>query len=335
MTVREQIEQLERTILSPYAMLSENSRGRDRAEEPDDLRPIFQRDRDRILHCKSFRRMKHKTQVFLAPEGDHYRTRLTHTLEVSQCARTIAKALRLNEDLVEAIALGHDLGHTPFGHAGERVLNKLCEGGFYHNEQSVRIVEKLEKDGQGLNLSWEVRDGMRNHQLKGNPCTLEGHVVRLSDKIAYIHHDIDDAIRAKILREEDIPADLRDSLGSTTKARLNTLVHDIIENSMGQNEIRMSAERAEAMKDLRAFMFDHLYTNPAAKSEEVKTVALIEWLFHYYMEHIDLLPGYELTMLDEGETRERIVCDYIAGMTDQFAITKFNEYFIPRSWSLV
>ncbi len=335
MTVREQIEQRERTVLSPYAMLSENSRGRDRAETPDDLRPIFQRDRDRILHCKSFRRMKHKTQVFLAPEGDHYRTRLTHTLEVSQCARTIAKALRLNEDLVEAIALGHDLGHTPFGHAGERVLDRLCEGGFHHSEQSVRIVEKLEKDGRGLNLSWEVRDGMRNHQLKGNPCTLEGHVVRLSDKIAYIHHDIDDAIRAKILQETDIPMELRNSLGMTTKARLSTLIHDIIENSMGKNEICMSEERWQAMQELRAFMFEHLYTNPAAKSEEIKTVGLIEWLFHFYMEHTELLPQYELDLLADGETKERIVCDYIAGMTDQYAITKFNEFFIPKSWSLV
>ena len=230
MSIRENLERMEEISLSPFATLSVNSRGRDREEPQCDIRPVFQRDRDRILHCKSFRRLKHKTQVFLSPKGDHYRTRLTHTLEVSQNARTIAKALRLNEDLVEAIALGHDLGHTPFGHAGERILNELCDEGYRHNEQSVRIVEKLEKDGKGLNLTWEVRDGILNHQTSMMPHTLEGKIVRLSDKIAYINHDIDDAIRAKVMSEEDIPLEIRKVLGMTTKERLNTLIHNIIMN---------------------------------------------------------------------------------------------------------
>lgn len=239
MTIREEMEYLERTYMSPYATLSENTRGRDREEPECDIRPVFQRDRDRILQCKSFRRLKHKTQVFLSPQGDHYRTRLTHALEVSQNARTIAKALRLNESLVEAIALGHDLGHTPFGHAGEGMLNELCTGGFKHNEQSVRIVEKLEKDGKGLNLTWEVRDGILNHQTSLMPSTLEGKIVRLSDKIAYINHDIDDAIRAQVLREEDIPMEYREILGFDTRERLNTLIHDIIDHSRNRNNICM------------------------------------------------------------------------------------------------
>ena len=227
MTIREELERMERENLSPYATLSENTKGRDIPEEQCDIRPVFQRDRDRILHCKAFRRLKNKTQVFLTPKGDHYRTRMSHTLEVSQNARTIAKALRLNEDLVEAIALGHDLGHTPFGHAGEFVLNEICEDGFRHNEQSVRIVEKLEKNGKGLNLTWEVRDGILNHQSKSIPNTLEGKIVRLSDKIAYVNHDIDDAIRAQILTEDDIPMELKKTLGFSTKQRLNTLIHSI------------------------------------------------------------------------------------------------------------
>ena len=267
MLIRENIELLERTYLSPFATLSENSRGRDRQEAQCDIRPVFQRDRDRILHCKSFRRLKHKTQVFLTPKGDHYRTRLTHTLEVSQNARTIAKALRLNEDLVEAIALGHDLGHTPFGHAGERILNTICEGGFRHNEQSVRIVERLEKDGMGLNLTWEVRDGILNHQTSLMPSTLEGKIVRLSDKIAYINHDIDDAIRARVLAEEDIPVEYREILGETTRKRLDNLIHNIITNSLGTNDICMSQEVEHAMRNLRRFMFEKVYRNPVAKRE--------------------------------------------------------------------
>lgn len=334
MTIREELEKMERETLSPFAALSVNSKGRDIPEEPCDVRPVFQRDRDRILHCKAFRRLKNKTQVFLTPMGDHYRTRLSHTLEVSQNARTIAKALRLNEDLVEAIALGHDLGHTPFGHAGEQVLNSICEEGFRHNEQSVRIVEKLEKNGKGLNLTWEVRDGILNHQSKSMPHTLEGKVVRLSDKIAYVYHDVDDAIRAEILTEEDIPLELRKTLGFTTKQRLNTLIHNVIMNSMQKDDIRMSEEIHDAMFDLRRFMFEHVYTNPVAKGEEKKAKEMIHQLYDYYIDHIELLPGKFLAMLDAGEKKERVVCDYIAGMTDQYAITKFSEYFLPQAWKV-
>ncbi len=332
MTIREQIEKMEQEALSPYACHSTDSKGRDIPEAQCDIRPVFQRDRDRILHSKSFRRLKNKTQVFLTPKGDHYRTRMSHTLEVSQNARTIAKALRLNEDLTEAIALGHDLGHTPFGHAGETILNRIYSGGFKHNEQSVRIVEKLEKDGEGLNLTWEVRDGIKNHQTGTIPHTLEGKIVRLSDKIAYVNSDIDDAIRAQILCEEDIPRELRRTLGWDTRSRLDHLIHDIIINSMGQNEILQSKETEEAFRDLRLFMFEHVYKNPVAKGEEVKAKAMLEQLYGHYMEHIELLPDWLLEMLDAGEDQGRIVCDYIAGMTDQYAITKFNEFFLPKAW---
>ena len=274
MNIRESMEQRELELLSPYAAHSGHSRGRERQEEECDVRTVYQRDRDRILHCKAFRRLKQKTQVFLAPEGDHYRTRLTHTLEVAQNARTIARALLLNEDLTEAIALGHDLGHTPFGHAGERALNRISEeyGGFHHNEQSVRVVERLEKDGKGLNLTAEVRDGILNHQTSLMPMTLEGKIVRLSDKIAYINSDIDDAIRAGIIREEEIPKELTDVLGDTTNSRLNTLVHDIVHNSEGKNEICMSSDVEKAMYALRKFLFANVYTNPIAKGEELSLI---------------------------------------------------------------
>lgn len=334
MTIREKIEKMEQETLSPYATLSIHTKGRDREEEQCDIRPVFQRDRDRILHCKAFRRLKNKTQVFLTPKGDHYRTRLSHTLEVSQNARTIGKALRLNEDLVEAIALGHDLGHTPFGHAGEYLLDSLCEDGFRHNEQSVRIVEKLEKNGRGLNLTWEVRDGILNHKTKLMPQTLEGKIVRLSDKIAYINHDIDDAIRAQIMVEEDIPKEIRNTLGHTTKERLNTLIHNIIINSIDKDDIMMSDEVEEAMHELRQFMFEHVYKNPVAKGEEVKARALLEQLFYYYMEHMELIPKKYTAMLEAGEKKDRIVCDYISGMTDQYATTKFGEYFLPQAWQV-
>ncbi|MCM1106675.1 MAG: deoxyguanosinetriphosphate triphosphohydrolase [Blautia sp.] len=334
MMIREQIEEMERETLSPYACLSVHSRGRDREEPQCDIRPVFQRDRDRILHSKSFRRLKNKTQVFLTPMGDHYRTRMSHTLEVSQNARTIAKALRLNEDLVEAIALGHDLGHTPFGHAGEFVLDKLYEGGFKHNEQSVRLVEKLEKDGEGLNLTWEVRDGILNHQTKTIPHTLEGKIVRFSDKIAYVNSDIDDAIRAQILKEEDIPIELRRTLGYDTRTRLDHLIHDIVINSMGKDDILMSAETLEALRDLRLFLFDHVYKNPVAKGEEVKAKAMLEQMYYFYMDHIEMLPEKMQAMLDTGEDKGRIVCDYISGMTDQYAITKFKESFMPEAWQV-
>ena len=334
MTIREQIEQMENETLSPYACHSVNSRGRDREEAQCDIRPVFQRDRDRILHSKSFRRLKNKTQVFLTPMGDHYRTRMSHTLEVSQNARTIAKALRMNEDLVEAIALGHDLGHTPFGHAGEFILDQIYEGGFKHNEQSVRIVEKLEKDGAGLNLTWEVRDGILNDQTKTIPHTLEGKIVRLSDKIAYVNSDIDDAIRAQILSEDDIPLELRKTLGFDTRTRLDHLIHDIIIHSMGKDDIIMSDETAEALRDLRLFMFDNVYKNQVAKGEEVKAKTMLEQMFYFYMDHIEQLPAKFLEMLDEGEDRGRIVCDYISGMTDQYAITKFKENFMPQAWQV-
>ena len=333
MTIREQLELREIEYLSPYAALSKDSVGRDRPEQECDIRPVFQRDRDRILHCKSFRRLKQKTQVFFLLKGDHYRTRLTHTLEVSQNARTIAKALRLNEDLVEAIALGHDLGHTPFGHAGERALNQVCSLGFQHQEQSVRVVEILEKEGQGLNLTWEVRDGIRNHKTSGTPHTLEGQIVRLSDKIAYINHDIDDAIRGNILREEDIPEKYRKILGATTKKRLNTMIHDVITNSMDQPRICMSEEIQEASNGLRKFMFEHVYLNSKAKGEEEKAIRMVEDLYEYYIHHLELLPLQFLDMLEKGEAgEEQVVCDYIAGMTDTYAVKKFEEYFVPESW---
>jgi len=320
MNIREEQEKYEHEHLSRFASFSDESQGRDRPEEPCTVRPAYQRDRDRILHCKSFRRLKHKTQVFLSPQGDHYRTRLT---------------LRLNEDLTEAAALGHDLGHTPFGHAGERTLNRICPMGFVHSEQSIRIVEKLEKDGQGLNLTKEVRDGILNHQTLSMPSTLEGKVVRLSDKIAYINHDIDDAIRAKIFSETDIPKAFTEVLGDTTKSRLNTMIQDIIHNSIGKNEICMSDEVHQAMMELRKFMFGSLYQNPLAKSEEAKADKLITELYGYYMDNIEALPdNYRRFITECGETPERVVCDYIAGMSDQYSVAKFEEIFVPTSWKV-
>ncbi len=332
MGIRENLERWEQEYLSPYAALSMNSKGRMRDEEQCDIRPVFQRDRDRILHSKSFRRLKDKTQVFLTPEGDHYRTRLTHTLEVSQNARTIAKALQLNEDLVEAIALGHDLGHTPFGHSGERALDRICPFGFEHSEQSVRTVEVLEKGGQGLNLTYEVRDGIRNHQTKGMPSTLEGKIVRYSDKIAYIHHDMDDAIRGGILTEADVPKDITSVIGETTGERLDHFIHDLVTNSFGKNEISLSDPVEKAMRDLRTFMFERVYQNPEAKSQEGKAEMLVETLYDYYYNRISLLPRELLNLLDAGESKEQIVCDYISCMTDRFAIAKYEELYIPRSW---
>ena len=333
MTIRERIELEEKEYLSPYATLSMNSKGREREEEQCDIRPVFQRDRDRILHSKSFRRLKDKTQVFLLPEGDHYRTRMTHTLEESQNARTIAKALRLNEDLVEAIALGHDLGHTPFGHSGERILNEICPYGFKHNEQSVRTVEILEKDGQGLNLTFEVRDGILNHQTSRMPSTLEGKIVRLSDKIAYFHHDMDDAIRGGILTEDDVPADIRKVLGDTTGERLDKFIHDIVTNSLGKNDIIMSPEVADAMVKMKEFMYESVYKNPVAKREEGRAKLLISNLYDYYLVHTECLPKELINLIEKGEHEERVVCDHIAAMTDRFAIAKFEEIYIPRVWN--
>ncbi len=333
MLIREKLEQWEKDYLSPYASLSMDSRGRQREEEPCDIRPVYQRDRDRILHSKSFRRLKDKTQVFLTPEGDHYRTRLTHTLEVSQNARTIAKALRMNEDLVEAIALGHDLGHTPFGHAGERALAKVCPYGFCHSEQSVRTVEVLEKNGLGLNLTDEVRDGIRNHQTRGMPYTLEGRIVRFSDKIAYIHHDMDDSIRGGILKEEDVPKEIGDVIGYTTGERLDHFIHDIVTTSYGSDDIRMSPAVETALRKLRGFMFERVYENKAAKSQENKAEMLMVSLYEYYLKHLDKLPGYlKLRMKRYGDAPEIAVCDYIGAMSDRFAIAQYEELFIPKSW---
>ncbi|MEE1257110.1 MAG: deoxyguanosinetriphosphate triphosphohydrolase [Lachnospiraceae bacterium] len=332
MAIREHVEQWEKIYLSPYATLSMNSKGRVREEEPCDIRPVFQRDRDRIIHSKSFRRLKDKTQVFLSPEGDHYRTRLTHTLEVSQNARTIAKALQLNEELVEAIALGHDLGHTPFGHAGERALNEICPYGFRHNEQSVRTVDILEKNGSGLNLTWEVRDGIENHQTKNMPSTLEGKVVRFSDKIAYTYHDMDDAIRAGILKPTDVPREIGEIVGYTPRERLNKFIHDIVTQSKGTNDVRMSEEVERAMRDLRSFMFDKVYSNPIAKGEEEKAVSLVKTLYEYYMNHTYELPKFFVELGLRGEPRELVVCDYISSMTDRFAISLYNELYVPKFW---
>ena len=332
MKIREQLEEREAQILSKYATLSSESKGREIDEKPCDIRPCFQRDRDRILYSKSFRRLKDKTQVFLSPEGDHYRTRMTHTLEVSQNARTIAKALRLNEDLAEAIALGHDLGHTPFGHAGERALNEVCPFGFKHNEQSLRIVEKLENYGQGLNLTWEVRDGILNHEMDLRPATLEGRVVRLSDKIAYMHHDMDDAIRGGILVESDIPRDLAKVIGNSNREWIDTFIHDIISVSMDTDDIRMSDEVYDAFHRLRKFMFERVYTNPVAKGQEGKVEDMIKILYHYYIDHIDKIPEYLKRMMEEGVPKERLVCDYVSSMTDRYAVAVFEEVYIPRSW---
>ncbi len=335
MSIREEAEQRELEYFSPYAAYSRDTRGRERQELPCDIRTEYQRDRDRILHSKSFRRLKHKTQVFLSPQGDHYRTRLTHTLEVSQLSRTIAKALLLNDDLVDAIALGHDLGHTPFGHAGERALNQVCPCGFAHFEQSVRVVELLEKKGEGLNLTWEVRDGIKNHRTSGNPSTLEGKIVRYCDKIAYINHDIDDAERAGILREADIPEEYRRIMGYSTRERLNTLIHDVIRSSQGKNDIVMSPQMEEAMQELRKFMFVHVYHNPLAKTEEGKAVGMIQSLYEYYEKHVEKLPAEYIDLIEKrGEQTQRVICDYISGMTDQYSIQKFSELFIPKSWQV-
>lgn len=335
LTIRQKLELREHEILSPYAAFSDQSQGRDIDEEQCDIRPVYQRDRDRILHSKAFRRLKHKTQVFLAPEGDHYRTRLTHTLEVSQIARTIAKALRLNEDLTEAIALGHDLGHTPFGHAGERALNRICPGGFKHYLQSIRVVELLENHGKGLNLTKEVRDGIRNHQMSTVPSTLEGKVVRISDKIAYVHHDTDDAIRGGIISEDDVPKEYKEILGNTLVKRLNTIINDIISNSEDKNDIIMSPEVEKALFGLRDFLFSHVYLNKKAKSQEEQAERLVEMLFIYYEKNPDQLPQEYFTRIEGfNEPVYQVVCDYVAGMTDRYAVAKFKELMIPSAWSV-
>lgn len=324
-------EQAEEKILSSFAKLSRDTAGRRVKEEECTIRTPFQRDRDRIIHCKAFRRLKHKTQVFLSPEGDHYRTRLTHTLEVSQIARTIAVALRLNEDLTEAIALGHDLGHTPFGHAGEKALAEVCPFGFTHYEQSVRVVEILEKDHRGLNLTYEVVDGIGNHTRDAWPATLEGCVVRLSDRIAYINHDIDDAIRAGVLAAGDIPAELTGILGDTPSHRIDTMIKSVIGQSFGRNQIAFSPEIAAATEALHTFMFAKVYTNPVAKAEERKAIAILKDLYGYFCAHAQHMPEeYSSHVADQGI--ERTVCDYIAGMSDRYALKIYADLFIPKGW---
>ena len=327
--IRKSIEENEKKFLSPRACLSAESRGRAKPEEECDVRTCFQRDRDRVIHSQSFRRLKHKTQVFLAPSGDHYRTRLTHTLEVAQIARTIARALGLNEDLTEAISLAHDLGHTPFGHAGERALNSLASFDFKHYEQSVRVVERIEKDGRGLNLTDEVKNGILCHTRGEEAYTLEGQIVRIADRIAYINHDIDDAIRADVLVEEAIPLDLRIKLGMSKGERINNMVLNVIENSV--DKIRMDEEFYKLFMELHSFMFHAVYTNPICKSEEIKAVAMIEKLFEYYMQNPIELPGV-YSDIAEKEGKERAVCDYIAGMSDTYCVRIFNQLFIPKFW---
>lgn len=335
MTVRNILEQQEHERLSPKAAFSDQSQGRPVPEEerPDDVRTCYQRDTDRIVHSKSFRRLMHKTQVFLLPEGDHYRTRMTHTLEVARIARTITRALGLNEDLAEAIALGHDLGHTPFGHAGEDALSEVMERPFRHNEQSLRVVDVLEKDGRGLNLTYEVRIGIVGHTGPKIPETLEGRIVRKSDQIAYINHDIDDATRAGILSDQDIPRSIARVLGDTHKERINTLVTDNICHTLETGELSMSPSVEEAMQDLRAFLFRTVYKNPVAKSEESKAKRIIQQLYQYYIENPDALPETFLPQLS-FDGMEQTVADYIAGMTDKYAVDKYTQLFVPSSWQV-
>jgi len=340
MTIREMLERIESDTLVPQAARSADTRGRDRAEDEDDLRPSYQRDRDRIIHSKAFRRLKHKTQVFLAPEGDHYRTRLTHVLEVTQIGRTIAKSLRLNEVLTEAIGLGHDLGHSAFGHAGEAALNKLVRGGFDHYRQSVRVVEKLENDGRGLNLTVEVRDGILKHSKgekgellrkrpKARALTLEGDIVRISDIIAYVNHDIDDGIRAGIIREDDIPRDIRTALGATGTARIDRMVRDVIDATLANDyeAIMMSAEALEALEALRKYMFENMYFIPAIRGEFEKAQKILTSLFEYVVAHPE-----EFLDLASEEPVERLATDFIAGMTDRYALNLHAKLFLPKPW---
>ena len=335
MTVREQLEYLEHRRLNPLAAFADQSRGRPIPEQPreGDVRTCYQRDTDRIVHSKAFRRLMHKTQVFLQPEGDHYRTRMTHTLEVARIARTITRGLNLNEDLAEAIAMGHDLGHTPFGHAGEAALSEVMGKPFRHNEQSLRVVDILEKDGAGLNLTHEVRLGILGHTGEYVPETLEGQIVRKSDQIAYVNHDIDDAIRAGILCDDDIPDSITDVLGHTHRERINTLVCDLIAVSVEAGRIVLSPEVDKSLKDLRSFMFERVYRNPVAKSEEKKAKFMLQRLYEYYIRHPDALPeDFHPQLSFDG--MERTVCDYIAGMTDNYAVDKYTELFIPAGWNV-
>ena len=335
MTVREELERLEHRRLNPLAAFSDRSTGRPRPEpeREEDVRTCYQRDTDRIVHSKAFRRLMHKTQVFLNPEGDHYRTRMTHTLEVTRIAKTITRALGLNEDLAEAIAMGHDLGHTPFGHAGEAALTECWGQPFRHNEQSLRVVDILEKDGQGLNLCNEVREGIVGHTGPVIPKTLEGQIVRRADQIAYVNHDIDDAIRAGILTAEDIPRDIAAILGENQRDRINTLVCDMIFTSREAGSICMTPQIQKSLADLRSFMFARVYHNPVAKGEESKARDMLQMLFRFYVDHPEQLPAdFQPQLSFDG--LGRTVCDYIAGMTDNYAIEKFNEIFVPSGWNV-
>ena len=335
MTIREELERQEHRRLNPLASFADRTKGRPHVEEerPGDVRTCYQRDIDRIVHCKAFRRLVHKTQVFLQPEGDHYRTRMTHTLEVARIAGTITRALGLNEDLSQAIAMGHDLGHTPFGHAGEDALSRCLGKPFCHNEQSLRVVDYLEKDGRGLNLTHEVRNGILCHTGDPWPNTLEGMIVRRSDQIAYVNHDIDDAIRAGILSNDDIPDSIKDVLGHSHSSRINTLVCDAIRTSREAGTVVLSPKVEKALKDLRTFMFENVYRNPRAKGEESKAKDMLQRLFEYYITHPEALPeDFQPQLSFDG--MERTVCDYIAGMTDNYAVDKFTEIFIPICWNV-
>ena len=331
MDVRTRTEEIERLTLTPWATFSDASRGRQRPEEQDPIRPVFQRDRDRVLHCKAFRRLKQKTQVFLSPEGDLYRTRLTHTLEVSQIARTIARALRLNEDLTEA-SLAHDLGHTPFGHAGERALDKLTPGGFKHYMQSLRVVDKLEKDGQGLNLTWEVRNGIVTHTKGRWAATPEGRIVRMADQIAYVNHDIEDAVRAGVLDPATLPKDCTAVLGRTKSARITTMINSILAHSDG--DVAVGAEENEAFLALRDFMYATVYVDKTAKAEEQKVDKVIGELYEYYLAHVDQMSNFYVQLAYQDDP-ERAVTDYISGMSDEFAIRTFEDVFVPRKWHVL
>lgn len=330
MNAREISEQNEKLILCERACFCTNTAGRKISELESELRTCYQRDRDRIIHCKAFRRLKHKTQVFLSPESDHYRTRLTHTLEVAQIARTIARALRLNEDLTEAIALGHDLGHTPFGHAGERALNEIT-GSFAHYEQSVRVCEKLEKNGRGLNLTYEVLDGILHHTKGEEAHTLEGRIVRTADRVAYINHDIDDAVRAGVISNDDIPRDIAKHLGCTKSQRINTLVTSIVNNSV--DTVKMDGETEKYYDLLHEFLFESVYKNPVAKSEETKVKGIVEGLFEYYGKNPEKM-SEEYLAITETDGKERAITDYIAGMTDHYAVTAYTNIYIPKAWTI-
>ncbi len=333
-TLKDRTYAIEDAFFSPYACKSKQTRGRDRQETECAMRTDFQRDRDRIIYCKAFRRLKNKTQVFFSPEGDHYVTRLTHTLDVAQIARSLARALSLNEDLAEAIALGHDLGHTPFGHSGERILDKLSPTGFRHNEQSVRVVEVLEKDGKGLNLTYEVRDGILNHKKSGKPMTLEGKCVSIADRVAYINHDLDDAVRAGILTASDVPEEIRAVLGNSSRERINTAISSVYRKSVGKNYVAMEADVEKASDKLRSFMFDRVYFSGSARGEEIKAERMLSAMYDYFVRDLSRLPR-SFAVLTDKYPAEQVVCDYLSSMTDRYAVYTFNRIFVPKGWMFI